>query len=508
MTTYPPLPASARLRWSAGVERHGGSPDGVTLIGGSPLRLLRLPAAVNAVATSLCTGSSIQQSSELHGRSVRVVEGLARRLLLAGLADPDVDSVLVESDCSRSDVTVVIPVRNRAYWLDRLLTTLSVSDPDIGVIVVDDGSDEDLLKVTERHGSRVSFIRHEVSLGPAAARNRGLADVITRLVAFVDSDVVPSPNWLDGLLPHFVDPAVAVVAPRVRSADGREGSVADNRISAYESVKSPLDLGAIGGYVFPKTRIAYLPAAVLIGRVDAIRQLDGFAADMRVGEDVDLIWRLIEAGHLVRYEPASVVHHEPRASVVAFAAQRLSYASSSAALNRAHHGNVRPVSGSRWSYLAWMSPALFGWPGCVVGLAISGVTAALLPRKLSSLKKKSSVGLRLAIRGHLGMGRMLASAVWRAWLPIVVVLAVRSARWRAILAASALVPAAQDWWKERPDLDPLSYLRLRLVDDSAYCIGLWKGCLEAKNIGALLPDIVDWPNNAPARQDGRYGPRL
>jgi mycofactocin glycosyltransferase len=474
----------------------------VTLIGGSPLRLLRLPAAVNMVARSLGDGLSIAQSAELHGRSVRVVEALARRLLLAGLGDPVFEPSLGELDCSQKDVTVVIPVRNRAYWLDRLLATLDDSNPGIRVIVVDDGSDEAVADVTERHRSCVSFIRHEVPLGPAAARNRGLADVQTPLVAFVDSDVVPSVNWLEGLLPHFADPAVAVVAPRVESADASEGSMVERRIRAYEVVRSPLDLGRAGGYVFPKTRIAYLPAAVLIGRVEVLRRLNGFATDMWVGEDVDLMWRIIETGHLVRYEPASVVHHEPRTTLSALAAQRFSYASSSAALNRAHTGNVRPVSGNRWSYLAWMSPALLGWPGLVVGLGISGVTAALLPRKLTSLSSTSKVGLRLAIRGHLGMGRMLANAIWRAWLPIVIVLAVRSPRWRAILAASAVVPAVQDWLKDRPDLDLTSYLGLRLIDDSAYCMGLWKGCLAAKDVGALLPEIVDWPNKPPARQDG------
>ena len=43
----------------------------------------------------------------------------------------------------------------------------------------------------------------------------------------------------------------------------------------------------------------------------ALEQLGGFAEDLRFGEDVDLVWRLVEAGHRVRYDPRSV-HYEVR----------------------------------------------------------------------------------------------------------------------------------------------------------------------------------------------------
>ena len=89
----------------------------------------------------------------------------------------------------------------------------------------------------------------------------------------------------------------------------------DDPFARYEAAHSPLDLGAEPARVAPGTRVSYLPAAVMVCRVDVIHALNGFDPELRTGEDVDLVWRAVAAGHRVRYEPESVVHHHPRDSV-------------------------------------------------------------------------------------------------------------------------------------------------------------------------------------------------
>ena len=64
-------------------------------------------------------------------------------------------------------------------------------------------------------GAEVRVLRHDHPRGPAAARNAGLAAATTPLVAFLDSDVLPDPGWLEPLLAHLADPAVGLVAPRI-----------------------------------------------------------------------------------------------------------------------------------------------------------------------------------------------------------------------------------------------------------------------------------------------------
>ena len=129
-------------------------------------------------------------------------------------------------------------------------------------------------------GARV--LRRPVNGGPAAARNTGLAAAETPLVAFLDSDCVPGPGWLDALLPHFADPAVGAVAPRIVPHEAGRSWLA-----RYEGASSTLDMGQRPSIVRPGSRVPYVPGAALVVRKEAAGA--GFAEDMRVGEDVDFV---------------------------------------------------------------------------------------------------------------------------------------------------------------------------------------------------------------------------
>ena len=132
---------------------------------------------------------------------------LARTLLDATVAHPR-----PASGPSHRDVTVVIPVRDNIPGLLRLVGTLR----GMRVVVVDDGSATPVQQsdFADMHCD-IQVLRHARSKGPAAARNTGLAACNTDFVAFLDSDVVPRRGWLEALLGHFCDPAVALVAPRI-----------------------------------------------------------------------------------------------------------------------------------------------------------------------------------------------------------------------------------------------------------------------------------------------------
>ena len=106
----------------------------------------------------------------------------------------------------------MVPIRDRADRLDRLLDGLD----DLPVVVVDDASRDPgaVAAVAARHGARLLVLTTNV--GPAGARNAGIAEVRTPYVAFVDSDVVVDADSLRGLAGHFVDPRVAAVGPRVQ----------------------------------------------------------------------------------------------------------------------------------------------------------------------------------------------------------------------------------------------------------------------------------------------------
>jgi mycofactocin system glycosyltransferase len=330
-------------------------------------------------------------------------------------------------------------------------------------------------------------LRRPVNGGPAAARNTGLAAADTPLIAFLDSDCVPGPGWLDLLLPHFADPAVGAVAPRIiPHENGRSW------LARYEGASSTLDMGERPSIVRPGSRVPYVPGAALVVRKAAAGS--GFAEEMQVGEDVDFIWRLAAAGWRTRYEPAATMGHQHRVRLRAWLARRKDYGTSAAALELRHPGAVRPLYSSPWTAVAWLAAAA-GHPGA--GAVVTGTGTALLARRLAQVtgegwpRPASSAAWRLAAHqaggGTLSAFRPLGSAISRAWWPWALPAAVAVRRLRLPLAALVLAPPLLDWLDRRPPLDPARYVAARLLDDVGYSLGVWQGCAERRTVRPLLP---------------------
>lgn len=456
-----PLPVGWRIELDDDARRVDG---GRVLVGGTPFRLLRLSEAGARLLDRWSAGEPLRA-----GAGERA---LARRLVDASLAHP---APSAEGAPTAADVSVVIPVRDDA---ERLADTIAALGAVREVIVVDDGS-RDRAAVASAAG-RATLLRHEQPRGPAAARNTGWRAASGDLALFVDADVSMAPGALEVLLAHLADPAVAAVAPRVRSVAGD----APGWLAAYEEERSSLDLGPRRGQVRPGGRVPYVPTAALLARRAVLEACDGFEESMRHGEDVDLVWRVVAAGWSIRYEPSAAATHPSRPHLRAWLLQRYRYGSSAAALAARHGDAVAPLGISGWSAAAW-GAALVGHP--LAGAAVAaGTTAALVP-KLGALEEPVVEALRIAGRGNLWAGRSVADALRRTWWPLSVVLGWRVPRTRPALAAVVVVPAVLEWREDRPRLGFGRFALLRLVDDLAYGAGAWAGCWRQRSARALVP---------------------
>ncbi len=442
--------------------------DGRVLIGGSPLRLVRLTEAGRRLVDRLTQGDPVPSGP--------TATTLTRRLLDGGLVHPE----RPEAPFTAGDVTIVVPVRGRlAPDLADVLTTASATTR---VIVVDDGGVVPLASP----GGNVEIVRHEKNRGPGEARNSGLTMTTTPITAFLDADCVPAHDWLDGLLGHFADPLVAAVAPRIVAPEETTTSA----VGRYETVRSPLDLGPTPARVRARTRVSHVPSAALVVRTGVVRDLGGFDATMRVGEDVDLAWRLDEAGWTIRYEPTVEVTHLHRTRVGQWARRRFDYGTSAGPLAVRHPGALAPVEASPWSIAVW-GLLMTGHP-IAAGIA-AGTTVDLLARGLASLDHPFPVAARLAAQGHLSAGRLLADAIVRTWWPVALGAAALSPRARRIVVSAVVLPALWEWTRHRPPLDPARWLLLRVVDQVAYGTGVWVGAVRARTPDPLLPEITSWP---------------
>jgi mycofactocin glycosyltransferase len=463
-------PAGIRLRPDPESRLLAG---GTVLVGGSPVRVLRLTQAGARQVAGWWSGTPVPD-----GPGPRA---LARRLLDTGIAHPWPEAATWGPD----HVTVVIPVRDRQAELTRCLAGLG----QMRVIVVDDCSADPAAIARIASGAGARVLHRSVNGGPGAARNTGLAAAQTPLVAFLDSDCVPGPGWLDALLPHFADPAVGAVAPRIVPAEPGH-----TWLARYEGASSTLDMGARASIVRPGSRVPYVPGAALVVRRAAAGS--GFAETMRVGEDVDFVWRLAASGWRVRYEPTAVMGHQHRVRLGEWFARRKDYGTSAAILEQRHPGTVRPLYLSAWTALAWLAAAA-GRPAA--GAACTGVGTALLARRLarvtgeqwpwSAVRTAWPLAARLAGGGTVAAGRPLGSAISRTWWPVALPAAVAVRRMRWPLAALVLTPPLLDWLDRRPPLDPARYVAARLLDDVGYSLGVWQGCAERRTIRPLLPRL-------------------
>jgi mycofactocin system glycosyltransferase len=480
-----PLPPGFRIAWDdRTISRSGGT----ILLGGSPWRVSRLADRTRAFVAALRQRGPSGLAVGSHQDA-----SVARVLLDRGFAHPVPPELGNEADLLT--VVTVVPVLDRLEGLRALLG----SHRGGSTLVVDDGSadPDSVAAVAAAFGATV--VRHGRNRGPAAARNTGLRTTTSDVVAFVDSDCVVDDTWPAGLVWHFADPGVGAVAPRVAPVGGAGGVVA-----RFEQARSALDMGRRAELVRPGSRLGFVPSAAILVRRAALGE-GGFDERLRLGEDVDLVWRLVDSGWQVRYDPDVVVRHQGRESWVPWLRRTFEYGTSAAELEVRHPGRLAPARLSGWNVAAL---ALTGRGHPAAASLVLGVASLQLARQLEGLPQPGRLAAETVVRGVLADAAQAGRLLRREWWPVgaVTLLAAPRSRAARLGAACMLVPIAMDYWRERPALDPLRYLSLQLLDDAAYGSGVIASALRHRSVRPLAP-VVRVP--VPAwlrRRTGRSGP--
>jgi mycofactocin system glycosyltransferase len=375
------------------------------------------------------------------------------------------------------------------------------------VVVVDDGSTNPraVAAVAAVHAARL--VRHSASGGPGIARNTGLAHVDTEFIAFLDSDCVAAAGWIESLSAHFADPLVGAVAPRIVAL------ASPSTAGRYATCRGGLDLGDREARVVPSTRVAYVPTAALLVRRAALTQVATaavFDPGLRYGEDVDLIWRLYEAGWRIRYDPTVQVAHEEPQTWPALLSRRCRYGRSAAPLARRHPADVAPL-------------VLMPWPALSIAAFVAGrpllAAAGLAAAQVTMARRVRRAGLPAD-----GVTRATAAATYQTWLGVgryatqfaAPALAAsllvcghrRRVWWRRTAVASLLLggPLAT-WLTRRPSLDVVRFTIGHIADDIAYGAGVYAGCARERTLTPIRPRILWQPPRGIASTTGRTRPK-
>jgi glycosyltransferase involved in cell wall biosynthesis len=207
-------------------------------------------------------------------------------------------------------VSVVVPTYNRSASLGRLLNALDRQTfSDFEVLVVDDGSSDGTIGFLRTRISPFSIrLIEQQHAGPAAARNRGVAEAKGKFILFLDDDVVPIPELIERhIMEHASNPNAVVIGPM--SPPGNWPRAIWIR---WEEVQLDKQYRAMVAGEWACTARQFYTANASVARS---RFLDagGFDTGFKRAEDVELGYRLSDQQALFVFQPrAEVLHYASR----------------------------------------------------------------------------------------------------------------------------------------------------------------------------------------------------
>ena len=358
-------------------------------------------------------------------------------------------------------LSVVVCAYQEQDRLGRCLASLAALDyPGLEVVVVDDGSTDATLEVAGRFAVTVLAVPHG---GLSAARNAGALRATGQLVAFLDADAACHPEWPYHLALSFESDPSVVASGGPNLAMPGAGRVA-----------RAVDL-APGNPVEVLTRAdraEHVPGCNSVFRRDVLLASGGYLPELTTaGDDVDLCWRLLDAGGTVGFSAAAQVHHERRGTVRGYLRQQRGYGRAERMVSGRH-----PHRFNRWGHATWRSSVYGGPLGLprllprVVGHGPGG-NAAYQPvtghRGARVLQTAAVLVLPATV---LLAGSLLLATWWAPGLALALLALVVLTGYAVAVAAGVVIPSTEPG---RGRLRAL-VVGLHLVQPSARALGSWR----------------------------------
>ena len=201
-------------------------------------------------------------------------------------------------------ISIIVPAYNEADVIDGALASLTGLDyPELEVVVVDDGSTDETLRVAAawegRHGNTEIRVVTKRNGGKAAALNTGIAASKYSFIFCMDADSQLESQTLRQAMRQFGDPSVGAVAGNVK-VENRVGVL--TRLQALEYIEGLNLPRRAQGFM---AAVNIVPGPVGLFRREALREVGGYDTDT-FAEDADLTLKLVAAGWKVVYEDTAI----------------------------------------------------------------------------------------------------------------------------------------------------------------------------------------------------------
>lgn len=256
--------------------------------------------------------------------------------------------------------SIIIPVYNRPEELAELLQSILLQHnlPDIEIVVVEDGSDKTSELVVNQYADRLN-IKYCVkkNTGPGDSRNYGMTHASGDYFIILDSDCLLPENYLS-VVSKFLG---RNYADAYGGPDVAHSSFNNKQKAINYSMTSFLTTGGLRGS--KKTSGNFQVRSFNMGLSKKAFQLTGGFAKQRIGEDIDLNFRLKAKKLSTVYIADAFVYHKRRNSWPSFFKQVQNFGAARPILNQLHPGSAR---------LTYWFPSVF-----IVGLVLALILCAL-----------------------------------------------------------------------------------------------------------------------------------
>jgi O-antigen biosynthesis protein len=235
-------------------------------------------------------------------------------------------------------ISVVICAYNAEATLDECLRhTCELDYPNLEIIVVDDGSTDSTPDIVRRYPrARLVSIPHS---GLSVARNEGLLEARGELVAYIDSDAYPIPEW-----PYYL--ALGMDRRNVGGVGGPNVPPADDPVGAQIVARAP---GGPVHVLVSDDRAEHVPGCNMAFWKKVVAEVGGFdPIYTAAGDDVDLCWKILDRNWEIGFHPAAVVWHHRRPGLRAYLRQQRTYGRSEALVEARHPSHYTPAGTARW----------------------------------------------------------------------------------------------------------------------------------------------------------------
>ncbi|AOW19195.1 glycosyltransferase [Urechidicola croceus] len=237
--------------------------------------------------------------------------------------------------------SIVIPVYNRPQEIDELLNSLTFQTykDDYEIVIVEDNSENKCEEVIQKYKDKltISYFVNIENIGAGKSRNYGMQQAKGNYFIILDSDVLLPTHYLEtvklALTKNYTD--------AFGGADAAHKSFTALQKAINYSMTSVLTTGGIRG---KKNSLGkFQPRSFNMGLSKiAFEKTNGYS-EMKYGEDIDLTFRLWNAGFETQFIEEAFVYHKRRTNIEEFYKQTNNFGGARPKLNRRYPETSKPT---------------------------------------------------------------------------------------------------------------------------------------------------------------------